>query len=62
MACKRFAGSIPVSSTGKGLGPFSGLSKDLGQAIRGCSSVGRALALQAGGRLFDPGQLHVVPK
>src|SRR5262249_38057435 len=25
---------------------------------RGCSSVGRALALQAGGRRFDPDQLH----
>ena len=27
-------------------------------AIRGCSSVGRAPALQAGGRRFDPVQLH----
>ena len=26
--------------------------------IRGRSSVGRALALQAGGRRFDPVQLH----
>ena len=25
---------------------------------RGCSSAGRAPALQAGGRPFDPGQLH----
>jgi hypothetical protein len=25
---------------------------------RGCSSAGRAPALQAGGHRFDPGQLH----
>ncbi len=25
---------------------------------RGCSSIGRAPALQAGGRRFDPDQLH----
>ena len=29
-----------------------------GVAARGCSSVGRAPALQAGGRRFDPVQLH----
>ena len=29
-----------------------------GEAKRGCSSVGRAPALQAGGRRFDPVQLH----
>ena len=27
---------------------------------RGCSSIGRAPALQAGGRRFDPVQLHQV--
>ena len=27
-------------------------------SCRGCSSVGRAPALQAGGRRFDPVQLH----
>ncbi len=26
--------------------------------MRGCSSIGRAPALQAGGRRFDPVQLH----
>ena len=26
--------------------------------VRGCSSVGRAPVLQAGGRRFDPDQLH----
>ena len=26
--------------------------------FRGCSSIGRAPALQAGGHRFDPGQLH----
>ena len=26
--------------------------------LRGCSSAGRAPALQAGGRRFDPDQLH----
>lgn len=26
--------------------------------FRGCSSVGRALALQAGGRRFEPDQFH----
>ena len=26
--------------------------------LRGCSSAGRAPALQAGGHRFDPGQLH----
>ena len=26
--------------------------------VRGCSSIGRAPALQAGGRRFDPVQLH----
>ena len=30
------------------------------QCYRGCSSVGRAPALQAGGHRFEPGQLHVV--
>jgi hypothetical protein len=28
--------------------------------LRGCSSAGRAPALQAGGHRFDPGQLHQV--
>ena len=28
--------------------------------LRGCSSAGRAPALQAGGHRFDPGQLHHV--
>ena len=31
---------------------------ELNLFIWGCSSVGRAPALQAGGRRFDPGQLH----
>ena len=31
---------------------------DHGPAVRGCSSIWRAPALQAGGRRFDPGQLH----
>ena len=29
-----------------------------GVVARGCSSAGRAPALQAGGHRFDPGQLH----
>jgi hypothetical protein len=29
--------------------------------VRGCSSAGRAPALQAGGHRFDPGQLHQPP-
>ena len=29
-----------------------------GRELRGCSSVGRAPALQAGGHRFDPVQLH----
>ena len=32
------------------------------ERIGGCSSVGRAPALQAGGRRFDPDQLHHLPK
>ena len=28
------------------------------KVTRGCSSIGRAPALQAGGRRFDPVQLH----
>ena len=30
----------------------------IGDHARGCSSAGRAPALQAGGHRFDPGQLH----
>ena len=37
----------PVSAVGEGR-----------RSERGCSSVGRAPALQAGGRRFDPVQLH----
>ena len=29
--------------------------------FRGCSSAGRAPALQAGGQEFDPPQLHQIP-
>ncbi len=29
-----------------------------GKSLRGCSSAGRAPALQAGGQRFDPAQLH----
>ena len=32
----------------------------VGSNERGCSSIGRAPALQAGGRRFDPVQLHQV--
>ena len=32
----------------------------LGVAMWGCSSAGRAPALQAGGHRFDPGQLHQI--
>ena len=31
-------------------------------SIGGCSSIGRAPVLQAGGRRFDPGQLHHLPE
>src|SRR5437868_15514544 len=31
-----------------------------GRELRGCSSVGRAPALQAGGHRFDPVQLHQI--
>ena len=30
--------------------------------LGGCSSAGRAPALQAGGRRFDPDQLHQAPR
>ena len=30
--------------------------------LRGCSSAGRAPALQAGGHRFDPGQLHQISR
>ena len=36
-------------------------SKHSGNPGRGCSSIGRAPALQAGGRRFDPVQLHQRP-
>ena len=42
-----------------GLDYISSVSGYFGSPIiRGCSSVGRAPALQAGGRRFDPDQLH----
>ena len=37
---------------------FCSLFSDLRPLERGCSSVGRAPALQAGGHRFDPVQLH----
>jgi hypothetical protein len=39
---------------GRSLEPFSGST----MRLRGVSSAGRAPALQAGGRRFDPGTLH----
>ena len=41
--------------------PNEWIRKDIySYAVRGCSSVGRAPALQAGGRWFDSSQLHQV--
>src|SRR4051794_1025282 len=50
------------SLTRRPLGPEFGLQADLHlAATRGHSSVGRAPALQAGGRRFDSGWLHLDP-
>ena len=56
----------PIQGTGKGSGQQSWRCAlllrwplvFLGELKGGCSSVGRAPALQAGGRRFDPVQLH----
>jgi hypothetical protein len=42
-------------------GTWAGIRKHSGNPGRGCSSIGRAPALQAGGRRFDPVQLHQHP-
>src|SRR5690625_699777 len=39
--------------------PHRGVSSAKPIALRGLSSAGRAPALQAGGRRFDPGRLHL---
>ena len=40
-------------------GPRSEPARTTAPSPRGCSSAGRAPALQAGGRRFEPGHLHV---
>ena len=40
------------------LGVHEDPSNEEWRSERGCSSIGRAPALQAGGRRFDPVQLH----
>ena len=41
--------------------PISAFCFQISGFPRGCSSAGRAPALQAGGHRFDPGQLHHPP-
>ena len=47
----------PLGRTVPRLGRARWITHRLNRA-RGCSSAGRAPALQAGGHRFDPGQLH----
>ena len=49
----------PVKFRGVAQRKSSGLSLMSPLDIWGCSSAGRAPALQAGGQEFDPPQLHV---
>jgi hypothetical protein len=51
----------PPSTSGPGHSPFKAVARvriPLGAPVRAVSSVGRAPALQAGGRWFEPGTAH----
>jgi hypothetical protein len=52
----------PPSTSGQGHSPFKAVARvriPLGAHVRAVSSVGRAPALQAGGRWFEPGTAHL---